>query len=108
MARYFRRTMTEVKICGLSDTDMIDCALDAGADHIGFVHFEKSPRHLDFDQIAALSTHVANRAQTWIVLHAGPAEPRGRLVDCAWLSCPAWVWERAFLDFRCRPEAGSV
>ena len=79
MARYFRRTMTEVKICGLSDTDMIDCALDAGADHIGFVHFEKSPRHLDFDQIAALSAHVANRAQTWIVL----ASPSDEIVQAA-------------------------
>jgi phosphoribosylanthranilate isomerase len=34
----------DVKICGLSDEDSIDAAIEAGADYIGLVFFAKSPR----------------------------------------------------------------
>ncbi|HEX7790160.1 MAG TPA: N-(5'-phosphoribosyl)anthranilate isomerase, partial [Afipia sp.] len=34
-----------VKICGLSTRETLEVALDAGADMVGFVFFEASPRH---------------------------------------------------------------
>lgn len=36
-----------IKICGLKSAELVDTAIEAGADLIGFVHFAKSPRHLD-------------------------------------------------------------
>lgn len=52
-----------VKICGLKTPDMVDAAIEAGADMLGFVFFEKSPRHVSLAQAAALGAHVAGRAQ---------------------------------------------
>jgi phosphoribosylanthranilate isomerase len=51
-----------VKICGLSTPDMVDAALKAGADMIGFVHFEKSPRHVPLHVAQSLSESVGDRA----------------------------------------------
>lgn len=44
-----------IKICGLSTADTVGAAARAGASHIGFVHFPKSPRHVDTGQIRALA-----------------------------------------------------
>lgn len=51
-----------VKICGLSTAPTLEAALNGGADMVGFVFFPKSPRHLSFDQAAALAPLVAGRA----------------------------------------------
>ena len=51
-----------VKICGLSTSEMVDAALNAGADMVGFVHFEKNPRHLPLDVGQRLSEQVGDRA----------------------------------------------
>ena len=42
----------QVKICGLNDEDAIDAALEAGADYLGFVFFDKSPRAVTAEQAA--------------------------------------------------------
>ena len=52
-----------VKICGLSTPEALDAALDAGADMVGFVFFERSPRHVGYEQARVLSTRVASRAK---------------------------------------------
>ncbi|MBO0903927.1 phosphoribosylanthranilate isomerase [Jiella sonneratiae] len=57
----------DVKICGLSTPETLDAALSRGASHVGFVHFAKSPRHLDVEPMAALVRRVAGRAETVIV-----------------------------------------
>jgi phosphoribosylanthranilate isomerase len=51
-----------VKICGLSTPEMVDAALNAGADMIGFVHYEKSPRHVSLDVAKSLSEHAGDKA----------------------------------------------
>jgi phosphoribosylanthranilate isomerase len=51
-----------VKICGLSTREMLDAALDAGADMVGFVFFPPSPRHLALDTARGLAQHVRRRA----------------------------------------------
>lgn len=51
-----------VKICGLSTPEMVDAALNAGADMVGFVHFEKSPRHVSLDVAQRLSEQVGDKA----------------------------------------------
>jgi phosphoribosylanthranilate isomerase len=46
--------MTEVKICGLKDSENLKAAIEAGADFVGFVFFEASPRNIDFHTAANL------------------------------------------------------
>jgi phosphoribosylanthranilate isomerase len=53
---------TEVKICGLSDEEGVDAALDAGADFLGFVFFPPSPRNVALDRAASLAARAGGRA----------------------------------------------
>lgn len=53
--------MTEIKICGLSEPATLDTAVAAGADHVGFVFFAASPRHVSFDKAASLAARVPER-----------------------------------------------
>jgi phosphoribosylanthranilate isomerase len=46
------------KICGLSTAATLDAAVAGGASHVGFVFFPPSPRHVTFDQAAALAARV--------------------------------------------------
>jgi phosphoribosylanthranilate isomerase len=46
------------KICGLSTPVTLDAAVAGGASHVGFVFFPPSPRHVTFDQSAALAAQV--------------------------------------------------
>lgn len=48
----------EVKTCGLTDETSVDVASAAGATHLGFVHFERSPRHLDIATMRRLVRHM--------------------------------------------------
>jgi len=59
---------TQIKICGLSTEAAIDAAVEAGADYIGFVHFEKSPRHVSLERAAVLRTYAAQRVKTVLLL----------------------------------------
>jgi len=47
-----------VKICGLKTAESVEAAVNAGASHIGFVFFPKSPRHLTYRQAAELAALV--------------------------------------------------
>lgn len=48
----------QAKICGLSTPDAIDAAIKAGASHVGFVFFPKSPRNVEADQARALAERL--------------------------------------------------
>jgi len=52
-----------VKICGLSTSEALDVALDAGADMVGFVFFPPSPRNISFKVAAALESRVRGQAK---------------------------------------------
>jgi phosphoribosylanthranilate isomerase len=45
---------TRIKICGLTREADVQAAVDAGADAIGFVFYEHSPRHVSLDRAEAL------------------------------------------------------
>ncbi|MGC4252469.1 MAG: phosphoribosylanthranilate isomerase [Sphingobium sp.] len=47
-----------IKICGLSTPETVGAAVRAEAAHLGFVHFPKSPRHVEAEQIRALTASV--------------------------------------------------
>ncbi len=47
-----------VKLCGMNSADAVACALKTGADYLGFVFYEPSPRHLDYDAASRLVSPV--------------------------------------------------
>ncbi len=50
--------MTKIKICGLTREQDVDAAVLAGADAIGFVMFDKSPRAVSIDRAALLAKRL--------------------------------------------------
>ncbi|MEZ5839813.1 MAG: phosphoribosylanthranilate isomerase [Hyphomicrobiales bacterium] len=53
----------KVKICGINSHVALDAALEAGADSIGFVFFEKSPRHITLEAAAGFAILADDRAE---------------------------------------------
>ena len=72
---------TQIKICGLSTEATIDAAIDAGATHIGLVHFEKSPRHVSLDRAAQLRDHAGGRVRTVLLLVNADPALTGKAID---------------------------
>jgi phosphoribosylanthranilate isomerase len=68
---------TRIKICGLTREADLDDAIDAGADALGFVLYEKSPRHVSLaratELIARLPPFVT---PVLLVVNASPHELR--------------------------------
>ena len=49
---------TRIKICGLTREADVDAAVEAGADAIGFVLYDKSPRHVSAARAAELARRL--------------------------------------------------
>ncbi|MDC8753573.1 phosphoribosylanthranilate isomerase [Erythrobacter sp. sf7] len=59
---------TLVKICGISTPQTLAAAVQAGASHVGFVHFPKSPRHLSLADAAGLRALVPAQVKAVLLL----------------------------------------
>lgn len=57
-----------IKICGIKTHDILETAITAGADMVGFVHFARSPRHASIEEIADLISYARGRVQTCVLL----------------------------------------
>jgi phosphoribosylanthranilate isomerase len=57
-----------VKICGIKTPDILEAAIEAGADMVGFVHFMRSPRHVSIEEVASLISEARGRVQTCVLL----------------------------------------
>jgi len=72
--------MAQVKICGLTDTAHIRAAAEAGADWVGFVLFQKSPRNLlgegedALEDVIGLSTFAQDLGLLSVILLVDPDE----------------------------------
>ncbi len=55
--------MTQVKICGLSEPETLQTALDAGADFVGFIFYGPSPRNVTVERARELGAMVGGRAR---------------------------------------------
>lgn len=66
-----------VKICGVRTPAILDAAVSAGADFVGLVFFEKSPRNLTLDDARALAAAARGRIKTVAVM----VNPDDELVD---------------------------
>ena len=51
----------KIKICGLRTPDTLQAAVDAGADYLGFVFYEPSPRHVSYSLAGELQLLVPAR-----------------------------------------------
>jgi len=66
--------MTWVKICGLRSRDAVDAAVEAGADAIGFVFAEGSPRFIDPAGAASLVAGIPSGIETVAVVRNQPID----------------------------------
>lgn len=71
----------KVKICGLKTADTLDAALRCGADYLGFIFFEKSPRNIEPDLAGELARGAAGRARTVAVTVNASDEALDRIVE---------------------------
>lgn len=76
-----------IKICGIKTEAILDAAIDAGADIAGFVHFPRSPRHLELDPIGELISLARGRVETCVLL----VNPDNTLVAQVAALGPDWI-----------------
>ena len=70
---------TRVKICGLKTDEAMTAALDAGADLVGLVFHEKSPRHVSIADAARLSNSARGKAEI-VALVVDPSDETLRAI----------------------------
>ena len=71
-----------IKICGLSTAETLDAAVSAGADMVGFVFFERSPRHVDDATARALARRVPSHVRK-VALTVDADDARLALIEAA-------------------------
>jgi len=76
-----------IKICGIKTTRILDATIEAGADMVGFMHFPRSPRHLELDPIGELISQARGRIETCVVL----VNPDNTLVAQVAALGPDWI-----------------
>lgn len=75
---------TRIKICGLTREADVDAAVEAGADAIGFVLYEKSPRHVS----PARAAELAHRLPPFVMPVALLVNPADADVSAAVAALP--------------------
>jgi phosphoribosylanthranilate isomerase len=76
-----------IKICGIKTSPILETAIEAGADMVGFVHFPRSPRHVDIDTLAGLISEARGRVETSVLL----VNPDNTLVAQVAALGPDWI-----------------
>jgi phosphoribosylanthranilate isomerase len=76
-----------VKICGIKTRAILEAAIEAGADMVGFMHVARSPRYVELDTIAELISEARGRIETCVVL----VNPDNTLVAQVAALGPDWI-----------------
>lgn len=76
-----------IKICGIKTHDILDQTIAAGADMVGFVHFRRSPRHVDIDTLGELISAARGRVESVVLL----VDPDNSLVAEVASLDPDWI-----------------
>ena len=67
----------KVKICGVRTREIVDVAVDAGADYVGLVFFPRSQRNLELEAAHKLAEAASGRIETVAVM----VDPDDALID---------------------------
>ena len=70
-----------VKVCGCNSPEAVDAAVDAGADYIGLVHYEPSPRHVSIDEAQRLRARIPPETKVVLLLVNQQPIPTAQAVD---------------------------
>jgi phosphoribosylanthranilate isomerase len=74
---------TRVKICGITNADDAQAAIEAGADALGFVFYEKTPRHVTLKTAAEISRTIpAFVMRVGLFVNAPPDFILRAIADC--------------------------
>jgi phosphoribosylanthranilate isomerase len=76
-----------IKICGIKTSALLEATIEAGADMVGFVHFQRSPRHVDIDTLGQLISEARGRVETSVLL----VNPDNTLVAQVAALGPDWL-----------------
>lgn len=71
----------QIKICGIRDEAAMDAAAEAGATHIGLVHYEPSPRHVTLDQAAKLRLRAPSSLKVVLLLVNQQPKPTALAIE---------------------------
>jgi len=77
---------THIKICGIQDPDTALAALDAGADAVGLVFVEKSPRCVTLEQARTITAALPDQAVAVGLFVDTPGETMRQIMDDAKLT----------------------
>ncbi len=72
---------TRIKICGLTREQDVDAAVEAGADAVGFVLYDKSPRHVSPARAAELARRLPLFVTPVLLFVNAPAADVARACD---------------------------
>lgn len=70
----------QIKICGLKTPEAIETAVDAGATHVGLIHFEPSPRHLDIRDAVRLRQLIPSHVKAVLLMSNADIETTGKAI----------------------------
>lgn len=93
-----------VKICGMTSEAAVEAAISAGADAVGFVFHESSPRNLTPARAAALAA-AAGRGLLKVAVTRHPSQ---QLVDDVLRSFVPDVWQTDARDFAAIELPGGI
>ena len=74
----------KIKICGLTRASDVDEAVAAGADYIGFVRYEPSPRYVDDVKLKTLSERLPSSVVP-VLLFVNATADEGEITKVAFL-----------------------
>jgi len=73
----------EVKICGLTNIEDARCAIDAGADYLGFVLYQKSPRSVSPEKLAEIVGSLGDDVRAvGVFVNETPTEVKRVMREC--------------------------
>ena len=89
---------TRVKVCGITSIEAAMAAVDAGADAIGFVFVEGTPRYIDPDRAVEIMYGLPPFVSTvgvcgiWTSISSASWSTGARRTRCSCTVASRWTW----------------